>query len=83
MYYSPMKWKTVSPQKIIFGVMAAALPAIGNVVDYEARTAAMEEWKEFRPTMPTGVLACAATRPKRWSVDACFTFDQGGNQINQ
>lgn len=53
-----------APKKVIyFGVKAAALPAticleIGNV-DYEAQKVAMDEWKDLKPQMPTGVLPVA------------------------
>ena len=49
-----------APKKIIyFGVKAAGLPATMCLevagIEYEAQKVAMEEWKDLKPTTPTGV----------------------------
>ena len=49
-----------APKKIIyFGVKAAGLPATMCLevagLPYEAQKVAMEEWKDLKPTTPTGV----------------------------
>lgn len=53
-----------APKKIIyFGVKAAGLPATMCLevagLPYEAQKVAMEEWKDLKPTTPTGVLPIA------------------------